>query len=855
MFNPVAVMLCMVCFAPQVFAQNEAQNPAPGTLGSALAIEDPTARIAALQKFIRTNNLTDQAQTAREAIVASWAQLAEVQLGENNIEKAAAEFRKAILALPDKITDRFFEETVIRIPMAASVRGYRNEAIVLARQLEKRFAREPVRLVAIGEFFLNNETPSDAIRAIEAAIKLGADEARFHRVLGAAYRMGLRLDDAVAEYQQATKIDPNEKRAYYELANMYRAHGAYEDAVKLYRRQVEIDPKHMPSFKGLALSYLAQGNESESAAALNQVRDLRGASDEITNDIYLQTQMAFYYLAQRKWQPARQAAEAALIVEPRYAWARIAAAEVDLAENKFFDAERNLIAALRYANFPTLYFTLGKVYLAAEDFDGALEQFAKAFSFSPQKGFTTKLGGVLDLQADNLKELLLREHQAALFLAEPPTDDEQFKIAESLVRFDLILRAVKSATARRAARGESKTEDAANKQIEDLKQAAIDFTEAEKTRRSFRALHIAQKLAQAGVASGTAVELADLALGLAEIATELDGSVRDYPNFDRDGRLRIFRGRAYDSKGWALFKSGQNQESILALTEAVRAYGPLPEGKRALRHLATVKETVGELPEALDLYIAGYEPPETPSAVDVNRAVIEVLYRKVKGSLDGLDQRLGRTAGSTGADASVALAAASARAKPETMLETPAPANQIVTGEVARKPSPAEEKIHPFKLSIPAFSSGKEPGPSPSSSLKLNQPSSEAPPVLPRTDPMFARPSDPKLHEIKAPETRTDQAPAAPPVVEPAPKTPLTLPEISSELAGSIQLIQFLDPRELLAPRESFTIVTELEMPPAPPQTETFTRKRRVTPEGEVVVTRPRQVGQAGTRRRRVTNQ
>ena len=86
-------------------------------------------------------------------------------------------------------------------------------------------------------------------------------------------------DEAIAEYQFAVNFDANDKRAFYELANLYRAHGAYDDAIKLYRKQLEIEPKHSPSYKGLALAYLAQGNEEQTAAALNQARDLRGSAD------------------------------------------------------------------------------------------------------------------------------------------------------------------------------------------------------------------------------------------------------------------------------------------------------------------------------------------------------------------------------------------------------------------------------------------------------------------------------------------------------------------------------------------------------------------------------------------------
>ncbi|MFN0107230.1 MAG: tetratricopeptide repeat protein [Blastocatellia bacterium] len=631
----VCVLLGLAFWHP-AYSQTPAPTEPPSlpqTLEAIIAIEDPTARLTTLQQFLKTNPATEQANAAREAIVTSWAQLGEAQLNENNIEKAVANFRKSLGALPEKTTDKFFQETVIRIPLAISVRGYRNESVELARQLETRFAKDSARLAALGEFYLTIEAPTDAVRALESAAKISKPEARLHRALGSAYRMGLRLDDAIAEYQQAIGVDPQDKRAYYELANLYRAHGAYADAVKLYQKQLELEPKHAPSFKGLALSFLALGNESQMTAALNQARDLRGVAEEITGDMYLQTQMALYYLSQNRLDKARQASEAALMIEPRYAWARIAAAEVDLAEGKVFEAERNLLTAAQYAGFASLFFTFGKLYLSVEDFDGAAEQFAKAFNVStkePREVFNTRLGGSLDVKAESVRELLAREHQAAIFIANSPTTPEQFKLAESLARFHAWLNEIRRLS------GKSTV---TRKQMEELDRAALDFVETESTRRSFRSLFIAQKLAQTGIATGLAVELAEQAFGLAEPATEPEGSLRDYPNYDRAGRLQIFRGRALDAKGWAQYKAGQNDEAAVTLSEAVKAYGALPESKRSMWHLAVVKETLGDFNAALDLYLAGYETPEISSA-DVKLAVIEVLYRKVNGSLNGLEDRL-----------------------------------------------------------------------------------------------------------------------------------------------------------------------------------------------------------------------
>ncbi|GEM_PF-686176 len=889
----------LICALPSASAFAQTPLPPAGSIESAIAIEDPNARIAALQKFLKLNNIPEQSQTAREATVASWAQLADLQLAENNIERAVEYFRRALAALPEKVTDRFFDETVIRIPLAASVRGYRNEAAGLARQLEKRFAKESSRLASLGEFYMTIEASTDAIHALETASKLAEEDARLHRLLGAAYRMGLRLDDAIAEYQFAVNFDANDRRAYYELANLYRAHGAYEDAIKLYRKQLEIEPRHTPSYKGMALAYIAQGDEEQTAAALNQARDLRGSADEITGDIHLQTQLAFHYLAQNKIKQARQAAGAALLIEPRYSWARIAAAEVDLAEGKYFDAERNLIAARNYAGFPTLFFTLGKLYLAVEDFDGALEQFAKAFSYSPQKQFTAKLGGVLDVQADNLKELLAREHQASIFLAEPPTRDETFKIAEALVRFNAYLRIIRTPLTVTPAIRQSRVEKGAAKNpvqtdaeterrlMEELDRAAMDFIEVESSRRSFRMLHIAERLAHSSVATGLAVEIADQALGLAEVATELDGSLRDYPNYDRNGRRAIFRGRALGAKGWALFKANKNSEADAALTEATQAYGSLPEGRRALWRLATVKETEGELKEALDLYITGYEAPMVGSEIDVNRVVIESLYRKINGSLDGLNERLG-----IGATASVARFATAdpairpnaknspAKAEPKAaapgarknsqpkLPDTPAPSpaplttdrdNSSITPRAETKPA-EEPPLQPVATAAPNQPVDTKPvelpPPQTGATAQLNQTPetkfAELPPPQSITTPLLTEPPEPKPAETrgsrarlarstainespepKPAETPVEPAPAAATNNVPAGPKPVELPTLD-DLDLSIPLPSMVDYNAHLSTLTifgSFAIrpVVREEPPPPAPAPKVHTRKRRVT--------------------------
>lgn len=811
----ISLLICGVLVVPAISQFKTSQTERP-TLESALAIEDPEARIAALQQLLKSRPAAEQADAAREAIVASWAQLGETQLAENNIETGLAGFRKAVAALPEKVSDRFFEETVVRIPLAVSVRGYRSEAIELARQLEKHFAKEILRLARLGEFFLTIEDPVDAVRVLETAARLlekdSEKDAKLHRALGMAYRMGLRLDDAIAEYQQAIGADPLEKRAYYELANLYRAHGAYTDAAKLYQKQLDVDPKYTGSLKGLALCALAQGKEEQMTAALNQARDLRGSAEEITYDIYLQTQMAFYYLKQNKLKQARAAAEAALLVEPRYAWARIAAAEVDLAEGKIFEAERNLLSARQYAGFPSLFFTFGKLYLSVEDFDGALEQFSKAFSFStrlsPKEHFVTRLGGALDVKAEGVKELLSREHQASLFVADSPTTAEQFKQAESLVRFHAWLNEIKAIASGYGSSGGGKVA-VTRKQMEELDQAALDFVETENTRRSFRALYVAQKLSQAGISTGLAVELAEQALGLAEVATESEGSLRDYPNYDRNGRLQIFRGRALDAKGWALYKAGKSEEAATVLNDAVKAYGSLPEGKRALWHLATVKETAGELNAAFDNYLAGYESPETPTA-DVKAAVIEVLFRKINGSAEGLEERVRSAANSVNPDLNTVLTGLAQRPQ-----QPAVPKNSATSTK-----RPANRKAAENRKESPAASGESKPAKPAAVAAAIEPPAETAPAEIKAVE--TPKSVEPPKEEEKITPAVSDVVPAVVPSVK--------LPEIAAP-DSPVTLAPLLDRQLLFSEGEGInprlTWKAEEEVPPPPP-IPTNTRPRRV---------------------------
>ena len=172
-------------------------------------------------------------------------------------------FKKAVSELPEEVSDKLFDETVARIPFVISRRGYRAEAVTFARDLEPRFAKEPMRLGALGEFYLNVEAPGDAIRVLESAVEQRKEEVRLRRPLAAAYRMSLRLDQSAKELEQVTVLDEKDTRAFTELGNIARAKGEYDEALKYYTSQLRIDPTNAAALKGVALTALARGRDSE----------------------------------------------------------------------------------------------------------------------------------------------------------------------------------------------------------------------------------------------------------------------------------------------------------------------------------------------------------------------------------------------------------------------------------------------------------------------------------------------------------------------------------------------------------------------------------------------------------------
>jgi tetratricopeptide (TPR) repeat protein len=177
--------------------------------------------------------------------------------------------------------------------------------------------------------------------------------------------------------------------------------------------------------------------------------------------------------------------------------------------------------------------------------------------------------------------------------------------------------------------------------------------------RAFRQLYAASRLLRRNIAMPTVLELAvearkgaedALKVPAATMAVQADefsalraraiaaGTVPDVAEAPADVLAKILTGRIEDLTGWALLDQGKNEEAIAHLKQAAQTL-PVgtPSWRTALWHLGAALEQTDQKQEALDYYIKSFNAGDPDP---IRRSVIEQLYTKINGSLDGIEERI-----------------------------------------------------------------------------------------------------------------------------------------------------------------------------------------------------------------------
>ncbi|HET6976645.1 MAG TPA: TPM domain-containing protein [Pyrinomonadaceae bacterium] len=594
-------------------------------------------RAVLLKEFLDTHPTSKARPRAIELLISTHAALGDQKLKNGDTVGGVEQLLRAIDEADVSITDKLFSGVIAQIPMNLYLRGEREAAFKAAQNVEQKFGTDPKRLLEVAGFYLGVERSSDTVRVGENAVKLAPDLAEAHRVLAVGLHLSLRLDEAAAEYKKTLELDPKSKASRGSLADLYRASGKPEDALALYNEQLAVDPKDRAARAGRVISLLDLSRTDEANSAL----ETAFADDQ--RNLPLLAGTAYWFAAHENYEKAFDLARRAIAIEPRYTWAQIALSRAYLGLNSPLDAERAIRFARQYGKFPTLTYELANVLASMGLYDEASDALRESFTIKDDQVQTYLAGAVLTRESGFI-ELLGPERRASIYQPAGPDKPANAKMLKALLAFN---------TALTPGDNEKINESAAV-------EAAKDFASGSDSMRTFRQMYAANRLLRNGVGVTAALEFIAAArtasdealkvpvLTLAVQAEEYrdmrasaisSGAVPNVAPAPREVLANIFKGRLEDLEGWALFNQEKYPEAIAHLKQASETLpAQTPAWRNALWHLGVALEQSGQNEPALDAYIKSYSGGRVES---VRRSVIEKLYKKINGSLEGLDQRIG----------------------------------------------------------------------------------------------------------------------------------------------------------------------------------------------------------------------
>ena len=596
-------------------------------------------RIDALKRFIATHPQSVAVPRANELIIVAHAVLGDQKLQAGDSEGGLQQLRLAIAEAPSDMPDRLFTEIIARIPTNLFLRGQRAAAIEAAHQVEALAKLNPKRLLAVAEFYLAIEDANEAGRLAELALQNAPDSAAAHQALGAARHIGLRLEEAESEYARALALDPKSAAAKVALADLKRAAGKAAEPLALYRELLQADPRSNSSRAGLVLCLLELGKKEEADQELNKALE----DKDLSRNLPLLVGAAYWFLRHNDAARALDLSQKAVELEARYSWAQIALARALIMNRRPLEAERSLRFVRQFSRFPTLDYELANMLAAAGLYDEAAQELAHSFSIRDGQ-IETRLAGRIAAHASGFIELLAPERRAAIFQPRPADTEANAKMLKALLALN---------TALNPPAGRAPNED-------EIVAIAQDFTAGNDGMRTYRQIYVAGKLVRKGVALSTVIDLMDqatrgveaaLSEPAATVAVQPDelndiraralaqGGTPTVPEAPRSALSGLLRGRIEDLAGLAFFNLDKSAEAVTRLRLAISA---APEGtplsRSAMWHLGAALEANGKNDQALLYYIKSYVAGAPDPA---RRSVIENVYKKVNGTLDGLNDKIG----------------------------------------------------------------------------------------------------------------------------------------------------------------------------------------------------------------------
>lgn len=675
------------------------------------------ARVAKLKVFIEEHPDSKSKSRAIELLISAYAALGDQKLKKGDSSGGIEQLMLAIAEVPANASDKLFSGVMSQIPLNLYLRGAHAAAIKAAQDIEAKFGGDPKRLLAMTAFYVAIEQGGEATRIATKAVSLAPGLAEAHQGLGLALHISLRLDEAAGEYKRALEIDSNSKAARRGLADLSRALGKAEEALALYRQQLTVEPNDKAARAGLIFSLFDLGRSTEAQG------ELASALKSDPRNLALLAGAAYWFAAHNDGETALVHGQKAIEIEPRYTWSYVAVARGLIAQKKPLEAERAIRFARQFGKFPTLDYELANALAAAGLYGEASEILMRSFIVNGGQ-IESQLSGRDSVRGNSFIELLAPERRASIFQFAAADTESNARMLKALLTFTSAL---------------NQPGGSASINEEGAIAAAKEFASGNDPARVFRQLYAASRLLQRRIGFQTAFELAEAARSSAEVgmtvaavtvAVQADeyrdiraqaivsGGTPDIPEAPRNVLSNILRGRIEDISGWARFNQDRFDEAVDHLKRSVNI---LPEGTPAARnslwHLGSALERQDKKEEALATYIKSYNSGEPDS---IRRTIIEKLYRKVNGSLTGLDEQIGP------AQAAAANVQSSVRNDVSNPASVPAQPASSTNGQPSSTSVPVTEGTGTVSSPLPDATPTPAPAPAPETP-KVATPAPERP--------------------------------------------------------------------------------------------------------------------------------
>jgi tetratricopeptide (TPR) repeat protein len=600
----------------------------------AIAVSDPSEKIKALQKFNSDYPKSENRTRALALIVTSRAVLADEKLQARDAEGGIKLFKLAVKEAPEPMPDDLFERVITNFPGNIYWQGQHDAAIEIAKMIEAKAGTNTKQILAMAGFYLGVENAAEARRVAEKVIQLEPGFKNAHQTLGLAYRMSFQPEESAQAYAKALELDGTSIVSRRSLAETKRALGKADEAAALYREILAVDAADGTAWAGLVLSLFDAGKQAEAE------REMEKALDKEGDNLAILSGAAYWYAAHGNGVKAIDLAQAAIGVEPRHIWAHLALARGYMVQKRPLDAERVLLSARQYGNFPTMEYEIASARMMAGFYREAVEELRKSFTLKDGV-IETRLGGKVLRGSKNFTELIAFERQAGIF--EPVAADTPENAA--------MLKALLDLTQRLEAAEPNEAETSA---------AADEFIGGDDNMKFHRQMYAANALLQKKVAVPKVLDIMRSATGntdrALDVANASSAVLADQlyesrmfsmsrnelvmiPDVPRQTLSSVLRGKIEDTTGTALLLQGNAAEAVIRFRRAISV---LPEKsawwRTSLWRLGSALAADGKDKEALESYIKSYMIDRPDGA---RYATIESLYRKVNGNTDGLEVRIG----------------------------------------------------------------------------------------------------------------------------------------------------------------------------------------------------------------------